>query len=36
MDYTVTLGEMKAGEEYEVEVMRGNQRITLKIVPAKR
>ena len=36
MDYTVTLSEMKAGEEYEVEVLRGNQRMTLKIVPAKR
>ena len=36
MDYTYTLGEMKAGEEYEVEVIRGGQRMTLKIVPVKR
>jgi Zn-dependent M28 family amino/carboxypeptidase len=35
-DYTQALSEMKAGQEYEVEVMRGGQRLTLKIVPAAR
>ncbi len=33
-DYTFVLGEMKAGEEYEVVVIRGAERLTLKIVPA--
>jgi len=36
MDYTYTLGEMRAGQEYEVVVMRGGQRMTMKIVPAAR
>jgi hypothetical protein len=36
MDYTYILGEMKAGEEYEVVVMRGAERLTMKIVPVKR
>jgi aminopeptidase YwaD len=35
-DYTYALGEMKAGEEYEVEVMRGAARLTLKLTPAAR
>src|SRR5205823_14774859 len=35
-DYTYALGEMKAGQEYEVEVMRGSERLILKITPAKR
>jgi Zn-dependent M28 family amino/carboxypeptidase len=35
-DYTYALGEMKAGEEYEVELMRAGQRITLKIKPEAR
>jgi aminopeptidase YwaD len=35
-DYTHVLGEMKAGEEYEVEVVRGSERLTLKIIPAAR
>jgi len=35
-DYTYALGEMKAGQEYEVEVMRGSERLTLKITPAVR
>ncbi|HKR58329.1 MAG TPA: M20/M25/M40 family metallo-hydrolase [Pyrinomonadaceae bacterium] len=35
-DYTYALGEMKAGEEYEVEVMRGTERLTLKLTPAAR
>ena len=35
-DYTYALGEMKAGEEYEVEVMRGSERLTMKITPAAR
>ena len=36
MDYTYILGEMKAGEEYEVVVMRGAERLTMKIVPVRR
>jgi aminopeptidase YwaD len=36
MDYTFVLGEMKAGEEYEMVVLRGGERLTLKIVPVKR
>ncbi|MDQ3748427.1 MAG: M20/M25/M40 family metallo-hydrolase [Acidobacteriota bacterium] len=35
-DYTFVLGEMKAGVEYEVEIVRGAERLTLKIVPAAR
>ncbi|MDQ3474481.1 MAG: M20/M25/M40 family metallo-hydrolase [Acidobacteriota bacterium] len=35
-DYTYVLGEMKAGQEYEVEVMRGTERLTLKLTPAAR
>lgn len=35
-DYTAALGEMKAGEEYEVEVVRGSERLKLKIKPAAR
>lgn len=35
-DYTFVLGEMKAGEEYEVVVMRGTSKLTLKIIPAAR
>ena len=35
-DYTYALGEMKAGQEYEVEIVRGNQRLTLRITPAAR
>ncbi len=35
-DYTYALGEMKAGEEYEVEVVRGGQTLKLKITPAAR
>src|SRR6266498_4186036 len=33
-DYTYALGEMKAGQEYEVEVVRESERLTLKIIPA--
>jgi aminopeptidase YwaD len=33
-DYTAALGEMKAGQEYEVELMRGGERLKLKITPA--
>lgn len=36
MDYTFMLGEMKAGEEYEIVVLRGGERMTFKIVPVKR
>ena len=35
-DYTAALGEMKAGQEYEVELMRAGQRLTLKLTPAAR
>ena len=35
-DYTHALGEMKGGEEYEVEILRAGQRMTLKLVPEKR
>jgi hypothetical protein len=35
-DYTYALGEMKAGQEYSIEVVRGNERLTLKIIPAAR
>ena len=35
-DYTYALGEMKAGQEYDVELMRGGERLKLKIVPAAR
>lgn len=35
-DYTYALGEMKAGEEYEVEILRGTERLNLKITPATR
>jgi membrane-associated protease RseP (regulator of RpoE activity) len=35
-DYTYALGEMKAGQEYEVEIVRGSEHLTLKIIPAAR
>jgi C-terminal processing protease CtpA/Prc len=35
-DYTYALGEMKAGEEYVIGIVRGTEKLTLKIVPAKR
>ncbi|MDQ3819069.1 MAG: M20/M25/M40 family metallo-hydrolase [Acidobacteriota bacterium] len=35
-DYTYALGEMKAGQEYEVEVVRGTETLKLKITPAAR
>jgi Peptidase family M28/PDZ domain/PA domain len=35
-DYVFVLGEMKAGEEYEVVVRRGAETLTMKIVPAAR
>ncbi|HEY8185785.1 MAG TPA: M20/M25/M40 family metallo-hydrolase [Pyrinomonadaceae bacterium] len=35
-DYTYALGEMKAGQEYEIELLRGSERLTLKITPAAR
>ena len=33
-DYTAAMGEMKAGEEYEVVIKRGAETLSLKIVPA--
>jgi membrane-associated protease RseP (regulator of RpoE activity) len=35
-DYTYALGELKAGEEYVIEVMRGSERLSLKIKPEAR
>jgi aminopeptidase YwaD len=35
-DYTVVLGELKAGTEYEIIVIRGNEKLSLKIIPAAR
>src|ERR1041384_6528021 len=35
-DYTYALGEMKAGQEYVFEVMRGTEKLILKITPAGR
>jgi aminopeptidase YwaD len=35
-DYTYALGEMKAGQEYEVELIRDGKLLTLKITPEAR
>ncbi|HEY0006604.1 MAG TPA: PDZ domain-containing protein [Pyrinomonadaceae bacterium] len=35
-DYTYALAEMKAGEEYEMEAVRGAEKLKLKIIPAQR
>ena len=35
-DYTYALGEMKAGQEYVIEVVRGTERLSLKIIPDAR
>lgn len=35
-DYMKAMGAMKAGEEYEVEIIRGTEKMTLKIIPVKR
>ncbi|MFN2578916.1 MAG: M20/M25/M40 family metallo-hydrolase [Pyrinomonadaceae bacterium] len=35
-DYTYALGEMKAGQEYEVEVIRDGRRLTMKLTPEVR
>lgn len=35
-DYTFVLGELKADTEYEIEIIRGGQRMTLKVKPAAR
>ena len=35
-DYTYALGEMKAGQEYVFEVIRGSEKLTLKITPEAR
>ncbi|HZI86702.1 MAG TPA: PDZ domain-containing protein, partial [Pyrinomonadaceae bacterium] len=35
-DYTAALGEMKAGQEYEVEILRGTERVKSKLTPAAR
>lgn len=36
MDYTNAMSEMSAGVEYEVVVVRGGERLTLKVIPVKR
>jgi aminopeptidase YwaD len=36
MDYTFVLGEMKAGLEYEIVILRGGEKLVLKIIPVKR
>ena len=35
-DYTYVLGEMKAGQEYEVEIVRGTESLRVKITPTAR
>jgi hypothetical protein len=35
-DYTFILGELKADTEYEIEVLRGKERLILKVKPAAR
>ncbi len=35
-DYTYALGEMTAGQEYVFEVVRGNERLTLRVSPESR
>ena len=35
-DYTYALSEMKGGQEYEIEVVRGGERLKLKITPESR
>ncbi|HQU84443.1 MAG TPA: M20/M25/M40 family metallo-hydrolase [Pyrinomonadaceae bacterium] len=33
-DYMVVLGDLKAGEEYEIVIMRNGEKMTMKIIPA--
>lgn len=35
-DYTAVLGELKADTEYEIEVVRGAEKLKLKVIPAAR
>ncbi|HYX42799.1 MAG TPA: PDZ domain-containing protein, partial [Pyrinomonadaceae bacterium] len=35
-DYTYALGEMRAGQEYEIEIVRGTEHLRFKITPAAR
>ena len=35
-DYTYALGEMKADQEYEAEVIRGTERLKVKVTPVRR
>ena len=35
-DYTAALGEMKAGQEYVFDVVRGSEKLTLRITPEAR
>jgi len=35
-DYTYALGEMRANQEYEVEVIRSGERLKMKLTPAAR
>ena len=35
-DYTYALGEMKGGQEYEIEIVRGGERLKMRITPETR
>jgi aminopeptidase YwaD len=35
-DYTYALGEMKSEQEYEVEIIRGGERLKMKLIPLAR
>jgi hypothetical protein len=35
-DYTYALGEMKADQEYDAEVIRGSERVKMKLIPQAR
>jgi Zn-dependent M28 family amino/carboxypeptidase len=35
-DYTYALGEMKAGQEYGFEIIRGSEKLTVKVTPEAR
>jgi peptidase M28-like protein/PDZ domain-containing protein/PA domain-containing protein len=35
-DYTYALGEMKAGQEYVFQIVRGGEKLTLKVIPEAR
>jgi S1-C subfamily serine protease len=35
-DYTYALGEMKPDQEVEIEILRGGERLKLKLTPTRR